>query len=153
MKEQKGKKQWLLGIMLILVALGLASYGVWCLFVGTDNPKEAEKKQTQTVETLANDAGQIETEAAKAAMKLNLAMDPSVEKAVPDLEELKEAFADYLVEEGFYTDVTKATCTNVVTWDYNQDTLILSFTLNNSDQTPVDLIYEPKTSEYTFTYY
>lgn len=150
MKESRKKKQWGLGIVLIVLALCVAAYGA--LF-GTEKQKEIAKEPTQISETLANDATQIETEAAKAAMKLKLVMDPSVEKVVPDLKKLKDAFADYLVEEGFYTDVTKATCTNIVTWDYNQDTLILSFALNNPAQTPVDLVYEQKNDNYTFTYY
>ena len=152
MKKQTWKKQQRLGISLLLAAvlvIGMAIY----TGKGQQAPSQTEGTTTETELPLANDASDVDPKQAAKKMNLQIQMEPETKKRVPDLQELKEELTDYLIQEDFYTDVTRAISTNVVTDDYNQQIRIFSFTLNNPDQTPLDAVYDRQTGTYTFTYY
>ena len=142
MKIQKWKKRQWLGVGLLLAAILVIVIAI-----------ASGRGQESAASVPANDASEIDPKQAAGKMNLQIQMEPETKKRVPDLQELKEELTDYLIQEDFYTDVTRAISTNVVTDDYNQQIRIFSFTLNNPDQTPLDAVYDRQTGTYTFTYY
>lgn len=154
MKIQKWKKRQWLGAGLLLAAILVIVIAV-ASGRGQESaaPVPAGSQEKETAQPLANDASEIDPKQAAKKMNLQIQMEPEAKKRVPDLQELKEELTDYLIQEDFYTDVTRAISTNIVTDDYNQQIRIFSFTLNNPDQTPLDAVYDRQTGTYTFTYY
>ena len=75
---------------------------------------------------------------------LDLYLDGNVEK-------LQEEMENFLVEYDFYMDVTKATCTQIVTMDYKKDVAHIEFKLNDPARTILTLEYKEH-NKYEFNF-
>lgn len=149
----------LLGI-LIIVGIGI------CFFLPEkEEPAESSQKEAVQLEeeerkalmneinsTATGDAD-IDEETAKAVMGLNVTVSDEILERYLDgnRETLVSEMENFLVEYDFYMDVTKATCTQIVTMDYKKDIAYIEFILNDPARTVLTLEYKDH-SKYDFNF-
>lgn len=151
-KENKNRS---LGILLIIVTIIFLVFSIMNLIEERkeDNLKrEMIDQQTESIldEENASDVSDIDSEVARDNMSLKIEMIEDMKERIPDWDGFTRSFEDYLIEEGFWGDVTRATSDGVLTEDYNKGSLVLTFTLNDPAQTTITAYFENNKTKVTF---
>ena len=95
----------------------------------------------------------IEAEAARQQMELEISMLPEMEEEIPDMAELKEEIEDYLIENDLWGSVTRAQSDFVIVKDYNKNTVQLEFELNDKAATHLIAKVDKNTGNITLNHY
>lgn len=141
-------------IAIILGVLLVAGVGIYFLLSGGEKePAEsgqageaqlddAEREALiNEIDTKATGDEDIDPEKAKTVMGLKVVIPDEILELYlnGDQESLVREMEDFLVEYDFYMDVTKASCTGIVTMDYKKDIAYLEFKLNDPARTILTL--------------
>lgn len=143
------------GIGLVVVAIAVVLYAGINFLKDDDAGKEVGKDNLSGVEeTLSgSDEKDIDVEAAKEKMKLTVVIPEKVGELIPDRKALENEITNYLIEQDFYEDVTRANGANSVTQDFDKNLLILSFRLNDKVRTTLDVTIDISRDSYDFNFY
>ncbi|MCI5688066.1 MAG: hypothetical protein MR303_06225 [Emergencia sp.] len=146
-------------IAVILGIILIAGIGLYFLFSDNsdvkeplpDNGEQEEQidkvKRQAMIDEINADAGgeeDIDTEKAKTVMGLRIVIADEILDLYLDgnAEKLQEEMENFLVEYDFYMDVTKATCTQIITMDYKKEIAYIEFKLNDPARTILTLEYK-----------
>lgn len=146
-------------IAVILGIILIAGIGLYFLFSDNsdvkeplpDNGEQEEQidkvKRQAMIDEINADAGgeeDIDTEKAKTVMGLRIVIADEILDLYLDgnAEKLQEEMKNFLVEYDFYMDVTKATCTQIITMDYKKEIAYIEFKLNDPARTILTLEYK-----------
>lgn len=145
----------MIGIGLVVVAIAVVLYAGINFLKDDDAGKEVGKDNLSGVEeTLSgSDEKDIDVEAAKEKMKLTVVIPEKVGELIPDRKALENEITNYLIEQDFYEDVTRANGANSVTQDFDKNLLILSFRLNDKVRTTLDVTIDISRDSYDFNFY
>ncbi|NCF00523.1 hypothetical protein [Emergencia sp. 1XD21-10] len=155
-------------IAVILGIILIAGIGLYFLFSDNsdvkeplpDNGEQEEQidkvKRQAMIDEINADAGgeeDIDTEKAKTVMGLRIVIADEILDLYLDgnAEKLQEEMENFLVEYDFYMDVTKATCTQIITMDYKKEIAYIEFKLNDPARTILTLEYKEH-NEYEFNF-
>lgn len=162
--EKNQRRAGLLAI--ILGILLVAGIGIHFLLSGSGEKAPTESGQAgetqldaaerealiSEIDSTATGDEDIDPEKAKTVMGLKVVISDEILELLDDDEEsLVREMEDFLVEYDFYMDVTKATCTQVVTMDYKKDIAYIEFKLNDPAKTILTLEYKDH-SKYEFNF-
>ena len=158
-----------IGIMAVILGIILiAGTGLYFLFSddsdaekqlsdSADQTEQIDKEMRQALidEINADASGEeeIDKEKAKTVMGLRIVITDEILDLYLDgnVEKLQEEMENFLVEYDFYMDVTKATCTQIVTMDYKKDVAHIEFKLNDPARTILTLEYKEH-NKYEFNF-
>ncbi|MGF6376712.1 hypothetical protein M2140_001790 [Clostridiales Family XIII bacterium PM5-7] len=145
----------MIGIGLVVVAIAVVLYAGINFLKDDDAGKEVGKDNLSGVEeTLSgSDEKDIDVEAAEEMMKLTVVIPEKVGELIPDRKALENEITNYLIEQDFYEDVTRANGANSVTQDFDKNLLILSFRLNDKVRTTLDVTIDISRDSYDFNFY
>lgn len=146
-------------IAVILGIILIAGIGLYFLFSDNSDAKEPlpdngeqeeqidKAKRQAMIDEINADAGgeeDIDTEKAKTVMGLRIVIADEILDLYLDgnAEKLQEEMKNFLVEYDFYMDVTKATCTQIITMDYKKEIAYIEFKLNDPARTILTLEYK-----------
>ena len=164
--EQTQRK---IGIMAVILGMILiVGIGLYFFFSDdndaekqlSDSADQAEQidktKRQALIDEINADAGgeeEIDEEKAKTVMGLRIVITNEILNLYLDgnVEKLQKEMENFLVEYDFYMDVTKATCTQIVTMDYKKDVAHIEFKLNDPARTILTLEYKEH-NEYEFNF-
>lgn len=155
--EQTQRKIGIMAVILgIILIVGIGLY----FFFSDDNDAEKQlsdsagqaeqidkTKRQALIDEINADAGgeeEIDEEKAKTVMGLRIVITDEILNLYLDgnVEKLQKEMENFLVEYDFYMDVTKATCTQIVTMDYKKDVAYIEFKLNDPARTILTLEYK-----------
>ena len=71
------------------------------------------------------------------SIDIDVRLLPEMEEEIPDLDAMKKAIVDYIVENDLWVGVTRAQTDFVITKDYNKNTVQLEFVLDDKSQTRI----------------
>ncbi len=164
--EQTQRKIGIMAVILgIILIVGIGLY----FFFSDDNDAEKQlsdsadqaeqidkTKRQALIDEINADAGgeeEIDEEKAKTVMGLRIVITNEILNLYLDgnVEKLQKEMENFLVEYDFYMDVTKATCTQIVTMDYKKDVAHIEFKLNDPARTILTLEYKEH-NEYEFNF-
>ena len=164
--EQTQRK---IGIMAVILGIILiAGIGLYFFFSddndaekqlsdSADQTEQIDKEMRQALidEINADASGEeeIDEKKAKTVMGLRIVITDEILNLYLDgnVEKLQEKMENFLVEYDFYMDVTKATCTQIVTMDYKKDVAHIEFKLNDPARTILTLEYKEH-NKYEFNF-
>lgn len=135
-----------------LLILGLVAGGLLVKEIFFDKPKipEAEYESVR-VEESGTDVEGVDKEKAAETMGLAIEMPDEMEKTIKDPAKLKKELENYLIDEGFWSDVKTAKSDGTMTQDFNQGMQIITFVLDNPAGTKVDVTIN-KDNTFDFNY-
>ena len=164
-KWLKADPKRMAGILLALLAVLVVVFFVRSLLA----PKVQEQKVNQQgnlteternllIEDLnlnGNDAEDVDPDVAKRIMHLEVVVSDEITEDVllDQRENLTKEMEDYLVENDFYMDVTKAVCTQEVTKNYLTKEIYMEFKLNDPARTIVSVQFRQGSSRFSFNFY
>ena len=144
-------------VAIILGILLVAGVGIYFLLSGGEKePAESVKTEEAQLDDAEREAligeidraatgdEDIDPEKAKTVMGLKVVISDEILELYlnGDQESLVREMEDFLVEYDFYMDVTKASCTGIVTMDYKKDIAYLEFKLNDPARTILTLEFK-----------
>lgn len=177
-KIRNSNKAKTIGIIAIILAL-VTAIGYVIVFFNNDESAPFAEDKLESGQTLSEEAGSedtetagdinqdpipqenaegsigmdIETEAARQKMDLEISMLPEMEEEIPNMAALREAMEDYLIENDLWGSVTKAQSDFVTVKDYNKNTVQFEFELNDKAQTHLIVKFDKNTGNITLNHY
>ena len=165
-KWLKADPKRMAGILLALLAVLVAVFFVRSLLAPKVQEQKANKQDQNIAETErnlliedlnlnGNDAEDVDTDVAKRIMHLEVVVSDEITEDVllDQRENLTKEMEDYLVENDFYMDVTKAVCTQEVTKNYLTKEIYMEFKLNDPARTIVSVQFRQGSSRFSFNFY
>ncbi len=156
---ERKKLLTIVGVAMIIIAL---VFGGFYLYKAKQEKKEESPKndvsvsqQEEEIEVEmppGNDTEPLDKEKAEQVMDLTITMPDEMKERIPKYEVLERGLIDYLVEQGFWGGVSEAEA-NVITEDFKQNLMIISFELDDEVNTTVDCIYNKDKDECEFNFY
>lgn len=166
----RNRKSILFGIILIAAAILIVVF----FFIGSfGNDEQATSENGSDVENSAelaeqerdaliaeinsnaNDATDLDEETAKAIMNLEIIIPDAISNMYfdGDTSQLCKELEQYLIDEDFYMNVTRAKCNHTVTMDHRNNVVYLDFSINDKLGTTVTVKWYKDRGTYKFNYY
>ena len=145
-------KQRLIGMLCVLCALFILGFTLRSCMANDDEEKKEFETEKET-ESIAYDLYDVPTDEALAKMNLEIEMPEEIEEKIPSMDTFKKQFENYLIEEDFWNDVTRATSDYIVTENFNKNTISMDFTLNDKTSTTIIVLIDKNSGNITFNYY
>lgn len=147
----KEHKTIVAGVFLLIFAATLIIFAV-VSFLNKETQIPTENNTTTTQQSILKEGADQEVSStdAKKVMNFSVEVDNDLKKYIPDFEVFKSSFEDYLIDEGFWGDVTKATCDNIATIDFSNNSLVMTFILNDPAKTKINAVYSDGKKDLTF---
>ena len=162
----KADKRRIAGLILIALAVLIVIFLIRSIVFGNEMAEDEPKKENNLTETERNliiedlnlngdDAEDVNPDIAKKIMNLEVVIsDEIVKDCLPEQEEkLTREMENFLVENDFYMDVTKASCTQEVTKNYLTKEIYMEFKLNDPARTIVSVEFRQGSSRFSFNFY
>lgn len=157
MAKEKSKKTGNIAPLLIVFGIFLL-FGIFMRYVVFDaGSEDRDIKNTKITEESVSsaekimDGDDVAPEEAEAYMAFTIEMPEKMEEKI-DMTAFKKAFEEFLIEEDLWNDELTATSDDILTENFKNGTMTMSFTLNDYSQTIVDVTVEGD-GTFTFNYY
>ncbi len=154
------------GVILVILAIAFTFF----MLTGKDDGRKPEEPDINETETLtesereslvmeinenADDRADIDDETARKIMNLQINIPDVIRDTYFDgnTEKLEEELTDYLVENDFYLDVTRANCQYEVTVDHFKKIVYLEFSVDDGYGTHITVEYDQNDGWLKFNYY
>jgi hypothetical protein len=145
------KARLALGIVLLILGIAAAVFLIKEFVIDKPKIPETEYESVYTEED-GTDAATIDREEAAQEMGLSVEMPDEMKQRIPDQKTLKKELENYLIDQGFWSDVKVAKSDGTMTEDFNQGIQILTFNLDNPGKTKVDVTIHTKENTYDFNF-